>query len=82
MSTADEHREPTTDEAMGMAWWNSLSDSARAQWSAKVGTGVVADAWALCKASQSSGIDLEFAQSEAMKIMVDAKKLQIGRAHV
>lgn len=42
---------PTADEAAGMAWWNSLEEYDRAEWAAKVGTGVVADAWAARKLS-------------------------------
>ena len=38
-------REPTTDEAMGMACWNALSVESRAKWASKAVTGVVADAW-------------------------------------
>ena len=45
-------RGPTADEAMGMAWWNNLSEADRARWASKAGTGVVADAWAAFKASQ------------------------------
>lgn len=42
---------PTVDEAMGMAWWNSLDEDGRAKWAAKSGTGVAADAWAAWKLS-------------------------------
>lgn len=42
-------REATADEAMGMAWWNSLSEESRMKWARKAGTGVVADAWAAFK---------------------------------
>ena len=46
--------EPTTDEAMGMTWWNSLSDVGRAAWAAKAGTSVVADACSVYKSSVDS----------------------------
>jgi hypothetical protein len=49
MQPTDE-RQPTEDEAMGMAWLNSLSEESRAKWAACAGTGVVADAWAAFKA--------------------------------
>lgn len=39
-------REPTKDEAAGMAWWNGLNESERAYWLRETGTAVVADAWA------------------------------------
>jgi len=51
-----EERKPTTDEAMGMAWWNSLSEDNRSAWAAKAGTGVVADAWAAFKSSVKSDV--------------------------
>lgn len=39
-------RSPTTDEALGMKWWNALTEAQRAHWMARAGnTGVVADAW-------------------------------------
>ena len=57
MSTIDELK-PTKDEAMGMSWWNSLSEDSRAAWAAKAGTGVVADAWAAFKGN----VDLEARQ--------------------
>ena len=47
-------REPTTDEAMGMAWWNSLSEDGRSAWAKKAGTGVAADAWSAYKESATS----------------------------
>jgi hypothetical protein len=50
---ADE-REPTNDEAMGMAWWNGLTESERAHWMKSAGTAVVADAWAAFKAAKRS----------------------------
>lgn len=50
---------PTTDEAMGMAWWNSLSDEGRAKWAAKAGTGVAADAWAAFKADSGTRASLD-----------------------
>lgn len=49
-----DERKPTPDEAMGMAWWNSLSEESRSAWAAKVGTGVVADAWAAFKGTVDS----------------------------
>lgn len=48
---SNEQRTPTADEALGMAWWNSLSDENRAKWAIKAGTGVAADAWAAFKAT-------------------------------
>lgn len=48
----DLNREPTTEEAAGMAWWNGMVDHERAHWAKRAGTGVAADAWRLYQASQ------------------------------
>jgi hypothetical protein len=46
----NEHdREPTPDETAGMVWWNSLSEADRADWLARAGSAVPADAWAAYK---------------------------------
>jgi hypothetical protein len=45
-----DERKPTTDETMGMAWWNGLTEPERAQWMQVAGdTDVAADAWAAFK---------------------------------
>ena len=70
-----------------MAWWNSLSEPVRAEWSAKTGTGVVADAWTAFKTANMKRFqracgekaktpeEIEVAQADAMKIMTEAKAL-------
>ncbi|BCH04936.1 hypothetical protein MesoLj131b_69350 (plasmid) [Mesorhizobium sp. 131-2-5] len=45
----DHDREPTPDEAVGMAWWNSLSEPDRAAWLTRAGSARPADAWAAYK---------------------------------
>src|SRR5947209_3196841 len=51
----------TRDDALGMAWWNSLSKQERAQWSAIAGnTGRPKDAWEAFKrgtADQTPPVD-------------------------
>jgi len=47
--TKDRDREPTTDEAAGIAWWNGLSEADRAAWMERAGSAVPADAWAAFK---------------------------------
>lgn len=48
----NEHdREPTPDETAGMVWWYSLSEADRADWLARAGSAVPADAWAAYKRS-------------------------------
>lgn len=39
-------REPTQDEAAGIAWWNSQSETMRLYWCELAGSYVAADAWA------------------------------------
>lgn len=40
-----------SDDEIGMAWWNSLTEQARAEWSRAAGnTGRVKDAWETFKA--------------------------------
>lgn len=51
-----EQREPTPDEAMGMAWWNSLSERQRLFWLDQAGTAVPADAYAAFKADQAKPV--------------------------
>ena len=41
-----------TDDELGIAWWNSLTERERARWSEKAGnTGRAKDAWEAFKAS-------------------------------
>jgi hypothetical protein len=44
-------REPKPDETAGMVWWNSLTEVDRADWLARAGSAVPADAWAAYKQS-------------------------------
>jgi hypothetical protein len=52
-----DERQPTEDESLGMAWWNSLSEESRGQWATRTGTGVVADAWAAAKANVNANTE-------------------------
>ena len=50
-----DERKPTTDEAMGIAWWNGLTEQERARWMQAAGnTGVAADAWAALKEGRAA----------------------------
>lgn len=42
-------RQPTEDDAAGMAWWNALPERDRKHWLRAAGSAVAADAWALFK---------------------------------
>lgn len=44
-----QQREPTSNEAAGIAWWNALTETERAKWLAQAGSAVPADAWAAYK---------------------------------
>jgi hypothetical protein len=48
----DVDREPTADEASGIAWWNSLSESMRAYWCELAKSYIAADAWAYFKTTR------------------------------
>lgn len=54
---SNETRSATADEEEGMAWWNALTEAARAQWLTVVGTGVAADAWAEYKRRASPTVE-------------------------
>lgn len=42
------------DAQSGMAWWNSLTKTQRAEWLARAGSAKPADAWALFKLERRS----------------------------
>ena len=44
---------PTSDDEIGMAWWNALTKQDRVKWSRLAGTGRAKDAWELYKRSGS-----------------------------
>jgi len=50
----DLSRAPTSDEAAGMEWWNSLGEIARGYWLSRANCGTVADAYAAFKRDQAS----------------------------
>jgi len=49
--TARTDRQPTADERLGMAWFNSLTEWARGDWLRRAGSAVPAEAWAAFKAA-------------------------------
>ncbi len=59
-------REPAADESMGMAWWNGLTERARALWLERADSAVPADAWALFKGNP--GIALEIGLQEGAEL--------------
>lgn len=73
-ATSTSEREPTTDERMGMAWWNGLSTWERSSWlrvaAEQTGQAIPspAEAWASWKArpwhSKSSCPDLDAARKK------------------
>jgi hypothetical protein len=46
-----------TDDELGMAWWNALSERERAHWAAAAGTGRAKDAWELFKAGRQLALE-------------------------
>ena len=45
---------PLADAELGIAWWNHLTETERADWMKRAGnTGVAADAWTAFKTSES-----------------------------
>jgi hypothetical protein len=46
------HRQPTSDEQLGIDWWNGLTEERRAHWLAKAEYPTVAAAWALFRAAE------------------------------
>ncbi len=44
-----EQRDPTPDEATGMAWWNHITEEQRAHWLSVAGSARPADAWTAFK---------------------------------
>jgi hypothetical protein len=59
-------RDPNDDEKAGMAWWNGLSERARALWLQRAASAVAADAWALFKANP--GISFEIGVQEGSEL--------------
>lgn len=41
-----------TDAELGMAWWNNLAESERAEWLRRAGSAVPADAWEAFKSAR------------------------------
>jgi len=49
VSRVGKEGKPMTDDELGMAWWNALTEQERAKWSRLAGTGRAKDAWELAK---------------------------------
>jgi hypothetical protein len=56
---------PMTDDELGMAWWNGLSEPERAHWSRLAGTGLAKDAWELFKGQGAIAAFLTHSVTEA-----------------
>lgn len=78
-SGAAYNREPTNEEAAGIAWWNGMPDHERAHWAKRAGTGVAADAWQLYKASQYR-LEVPGLQDAVTATKPDAKHAALMRA--
>jgi hypothetical protein len=56
---------PMTDDELGMAWWNALTEQERAHWSRLAGTGRAKDAWELFKGHGAIAAFLTHSVTEA-----------------
>jgi hypothetical protein len=55
----------TTDDELGVAWFNSLSEPERAKWLELAGTGRPVDAWAVFKGHGAIAAFIDHAVTEA-----------------
>ena len=73
------NRKPASDEAMAIAWWNSLDDQERTRWKeAADNNGEAADAWAVFKRC----VDAEIQQLGMDRSSLDTfmtRAMNIGR---
>jgi hypothetical protein len=68
-----------TDDELGMAWWNGLSERERAHWAKAAGTGIAKDAWELWKAGPlATGADDPLADCHAALLRTIAELRAAG----
>jgi hypothetical protein len=68
-----------TDDELGMAWWNGLSEQERARWAKLVGTGRAKDAWELFKRRDKPTADdpLRDAHTAIQQAIADLRELGV-----
>lgn len=62
---------PTTDDALGLCWWNHLTEHERREWMRRAGdTGIAADAWECFKRhAPSTGPDAITSLARALRLL-------------
>jgi hypothetical protein len=67
--------DPTTDDELGMAWWNGLSEAERRMWAKAAGTGRAKDAWELFKGHGAIAAFIDHCVTEAWARVAEEPKL-------
>jgi hypothetical protein len=67
-----------TDDELGMAWWNGLSDRDRTKWARLAGTGRAKDAWELFKGRDKPTVDDPLADVNAALLRAIAELRAAG----
>jgi hypothetical protein len=66
-----------TDDELGMAWWNGLSEAERAKWAKAAGTGRTKDAWELFKGHGAIAAFLTHSVTEAYGEPLEAEPSRV-----
>jgi hypothetical protein len=69
-----------TDDELGMAWWNALSERERAHWAKAAGTRRAKDAWELFKGRDKPTVDEPLADAHAALLRAIAELRALGVA--
>jgi hypothetical protein len=69
-----------TDDEVGMAWWNNLTEQDRAKWAKAAGTGFAKDAWELFKGERKPRADDPLADAHAALLRAIAELRALGIA--
>jgi hypothetical protein len=70
-----------TDDELGMAWWNGLSEAERANWAKAAGTGRAKDAWELFKGHGAIAAFLTHSVTEAYGEPLEAAPALVPEAY-
>jgi hypothetical protein len=71
----------TSDDELGMKWWNSLTEQDRIKWSRLAGTGRAKDAWEVFKGHGAIGAFLTHSVTEAYGEPVEAAPALVPEAY-
>jgi hypothetical protein len=70
-----------TDDELGIAWWNGLSEAERAKWAKAAGTGRPKDAWELFKGHGAIAAFLTHSVTEAYGEPLEAAPALVPEAY-